>query len=248
MEFITVRRIMDRVLTNPNFRKLQVSQAAVYVKDFCSINNVGVIPKWGFSYVNINNYKGELESSIMSVKRVYICNFVEEGVTFQIDKEDPENSTIKPNAAVYKDGSLLHALDESIMRDGYKTLFGEWKVEGNILFTDIEQGVVEIYAESIRVDDLGFPLLPYHGSLMSAVESYVKYKYYSILYESNAVPEKFAKNAHQEYCWYIAQYTSQAEIPSEDEGIAIANSWQRLVHTRNRNTRGGSFPQFTITK
>lgn len=248
MEFITVKRIMDRLMVNPNFRKLQYSQAATYLKDFCSINNVGIIPKKGFSYVEIKNYKGEIDPSVMEVKRVYVCKFVEEGITYQMDPENPDNDTLRPHPSVYKDGALLHALDESIMRDGYKTLFGEWNVEGNILFTDIEEGVVEIYAEYIRTDDLGFPVLPYHGSLMQAAEEYVKAQYYRVLYESNVVPKEFSVHAEQQYCWYIAQYSSLVDIPSEDEGISIANSWQRLVHSRNRNARGGSFPQFMVTK
>jgi hypothetical protein len=240
MELITLRRIMDRLLQNPNMRNLEISSAAAYVKDFCGINDIAPILTKKFTYLNIEDYKAELPASVLEVEAVYLCKFTADDVEYDSD-------AVSPHPAIYRDGTLNAALSESIINEKDKTVFGEYKVENNVLFTDIEKGVVEIYAKHLRVDDTGFPVLVYDGSLMQAVENYVKYRYYTILYESGTIPEKFIARAEREYTWYIAQYTSKVEIPNYDEAVAIAHSWQRLIVTRNRNTRGAGYPQFFTT-
>lgn len=240
MELLTLRRIMDRVLQNPNMRKLELSTAAAYVKDFTSINDILPILESKFMYLNIIDYKVEVPAELLRIDHVYVCKFTVDDIEYDSDSVDP-------HPAIYRDGSLLAASSEAIISEKDKTLFGEYRVENGVLFTDIAEGVVEVYGPCMRIDDLGFPVLIYDGSLEQAVENYIKYRHYTILNESGIIPDKFVTRAHQEYSWYIAQYDSKMNTPSYDEAVTIANNWQRLLHSRNRNTRGGGYPQFFTT-
>lgn len=232
MEELTVKRVMDRLLINDNFKKIERTTVATYMKDLCTICEILPVLKTEFDWVTIKDYKGVLPEDCLRVKKVYLC------------KDDAE---LHP--AVHADNALMAAGDQTIQRDvGDKVEYGEWQVEGDILFTDISSyGKVEIQYTKMRVDDMGFPILPYDGSLMEAVLNWVKFHYYGILAEQNIIADKYVTKAEQQYDWYIAQYLSKEMIPSEDEAITIANSWQRLVHTRNRNARGGGHPQFMLT-
>lgn len=231
MGYITIRRLMDRLTDNPNLKTLKTSSVAAYVKDMCGINNIVPILKTGFNYIEINEHKGELPLDCLEVRKVYICK---------------DDANLHP--VVYEDNSLLAAMDESIMRPGDKTEYGEWRVEGDILFTDLSTiSKVEVMYRALRVDDVGFPLIPDEGSLMQATENYVKWRHYTILAESGIMADKYVTKTAQQYEWYIAQYTSKMDMLSEDEAVSVMNSWQRLVQTRNRNKRGGVFPQFMNT-
>ncbi len=226
MEYITVRRVMDRLLDNPNMKTLKLSSAAAYIKDLCSIMNIAPVLGIEFQYLDVEDSKVEIPAKFLDVEKVYLC-----------DTEWLDN-------ALFENNSLNASLDDSMIREEDKTEYGEYVIRNNILFTDIETTKVQIKGTVINVDDTGFPLLPYDGSLMEAVTNWIKYKHYTILAESGVMSDKFSMKAHKEYSWYIGQYISKVDMLSVDEAVSVAHGWQRLVDTRNRNTRGKSLPQF----
>lgn len=228
MEYITVRRIMDRLLDNPNMKTLKLSSAAAYIKDLCSILNIAPVLGVKFQYLTIEDYKVEIPAEFLDVEKVYLC-----------DDDWLDN-------ALFENNSLNASLDDSMIRESDKTEYGEYVIRNNVLFVDIEETKVEIKGTTINVDDIGFPLIPYDGSLMEAVTNWIKYKHYTILNESGVIADKFPAKAHREYTWYIGQYTSKVDMLSYDEAVSVAHGWQRLLDTRNRNTRGRGLPQFVV--
>lgn len=229
MEYITVRRVMDRLLDNPNMKALKVSSAAAYIKDLSSIMNITPVLKVGFAYLEVEDYKAEIPSDYLEIEKVYVC-----------DQE------YWLSDALFEDNSLNAALTDSLIREDNKVEYGEYVIRNNILYTDVENIKVELKYKAINVDDNGFPLLPYDGSLMEAVTNWIKWKHYTILAESGVMADKFAEKAHREYTWYIGQYISKVEMLSYDEAVSMAHAWQRLVDMRNRSQRGKSLPQFTM--
>ena len=226
MEYISVNRVMDRLLDNPNMKTLKLSSAAAYIKDLCTIVGIAPLLNVKFQYLTVEDSKVEIPSEFLDVEKVYLC-----------DDEWLDN-------ALFENNSLNAAMDDSLIREDDKVEYGEYVIRNNVLFTDIETTKVEIKGTIINVDDNGFPLIPYDGSLMEAVTNWIKYKHYTILAESGIMAERWAMKAHKEYTWYIGQYTSRVDMLSYDEAVSMANGWQRLVDTRSRNTRGKSLPQF----
>ncbi len=224
MEFIDMRFIMNRLLDNPVMAKLKLSSAATYVKDFSSINGIDPIIDYGYTYLKVINYMAEMPPYTGHIEDMYLCGY--------------EISPIfTPN------DRLVATLKTSKVPSRDKSEYGNYKVRGNFIFTDIESGIFEIYHSILRVDELGFPMLPYHGSLMEAVMNYIKYKYYTILWENDIISKNKVDAAHSEYTWYIAQYTSEEGIPTHDEAVAWAHSWQRLLNTRNEDLDDKSLVQ-----
>lgn len=226
MEYITIDRIMDRLFQNPMLKSLQKSTVASYVKDLASLNRVTPLLGTGYWYIRTQQYKGEIPADCSDVKDVYVCNII-----------SLDNS-------LFSDEKLNSALSSSIVREKDKTGYGEYKVENNVLFVDLEDSLlVEIKGTRILVDDSGYPLIPYDGSLMEAVINWVKYHHFTILFEMDKISKAKVDAAHQQYCWYIGQYVSNVEMISVDEAVSVANSWQRLINTRNLNKRGRSLPE-----
>jgi hypothetical protein len=82
---------------------------------------------------------------------------------------------------------------------------------------------------------------------MEAVINYIKFRYFTILWENDILPKNKADAAHSEYVWYIGQYSTNAIMLTYDEAVAWANSWQRLLNDRNLDMDSKSLPQI-LTK
>lgn len=225
MEYIGMKRIMDRLTDNPNMKSLKLSSAAAYVKDFSSINEVHPILSIKYGYIKIEDSSAMLPEEVLDLRAVYMCNCTDLSPLYHTNNR------------------LAAGLDASLVRDVDKEALGRYHVQNGVLFSDIKDTVLEIKYKALNLDNMGFPLLPYDGSLMQAIENYVKYRYYCILYEIGEISERLLVKANQEYCWYIGQYTSKQEMLSYDEALSIANSWQRLIDTKNLDTRGREFPE-----
>ena len=215
-------------MENPMTRNLKLSSAAAYVKDMSSINGIGpIVENKVFTYVRIKDHFGTIPPEAFNFRGVKLCDteldpiFTADDQLFQSLKV----SRIKSN------------------RDGI--VYGNYDIEGNTIETDVESGIIELTHSRLRTDEQGYPVLPYHGSLMSAVENYIKFRYYSILNENGLIADKFVEMASREYSWYIGQYlVSEEYMPTYDAAVAWANSWQKLIDTGNEDLGSKSIKEF----
>jgi hypothetical protein len=234
MEFIDMRFIMNRLLDNPMMRNLKLSSAASYVKDFSSINAIAPIKGFAWTYSKIIGYNAPLPANMGDIIDVYLCN-----ATFPASMS--QNNRLSASLKNSKIPNIIKSLDPSI--PDTKVEYGQYTRKGDTMFTDIETGVLEVYHSCMRVDEQGFPMLPYDGSLMEAVTNYIKYRYYTILWENKLMDRQTVDNADREYVWYLGQYTMKNTIPTYDEAIAWANSWQRLLNDRNLDLDALPYPE-----
>ena len=218
---IDTKLIMDRMNDNPNMKSLKQSSVASYMRDFASINNIAPLLGIKYAYRRVVDYKVELPENYLEVRAVRVCHDL-----------DP---------VLFEENKLNASFDNSVVKD--KTETGRYTVQNGILFLDQESGIVEVEYKALEVDDYGLPVFPYDGSLMQAIEGYVKWRYYSILSEVKMISEAFTQKAERQYLWYIGQYTNKVEMLSYDEAVAVAHNWQRLLKTRNRNTPGKELPE-----
>lgn len=224
MEFIDMRFIMNRLLDNPVMKNIKLSSIAAYVKDFSSINAIGPVVGFGYTYTKILGYKATLPTNYGDVRSMYLCD-----------------SNI--SSALVESNRMSASMRSSKIPNKDKREYGTYDIKGNTIFTDVETGVLEVYHTMMRVDEYGFPVLPYDGSLMEAVTNYIMYKYFKLLWQNDIMPKNKSDDAHQEYVWYIGQYTTNAMMPSYDEAVAWANSWQRLLDDKNLDLDDKSFPE-----
>ena len=219
---ISTRLIMDRMNDNPNMKSLKQSSVASYIRDFASIN--GIEPMLGikYAYRKIIEYKTELPDNLLELRSVRVCESL--------------------NPALFEDDTLNASYSNSVVTNKYE--LGSYKVENRILFTDVKTLQIEIEYKALETDDLGFPIFPYDGSLMQAIEWYVKWRYYIILAEINMIQQNFVDKAEKQYGWYIGQYVAKSDMLSYDEAVTVAHTWQRLLDTRSRNTAGTQFKEF----
>ena len=224
MESIGIKRIMDRLLDNPNMKGLKPSSVAAYVKDMISINNIAPMMAPMFVYLKPIDGMVSLPTNCPdhNISGVFYC-----------DAKLPQE---------YFNKEQLIASNGSVpLVDGPP--IGVYDVKYGVLHTSTNDPVKVEYT-AIPVDSYGYPTLPYDGSLMQATENYVKMRYYTILAETNQISQNLVQGASREYTWYIGQYTTKSEMLSYDQAVSVAHTWQRLVDTRNMDSSTDGFREY----
>lgn len=228
MEVIGIKRLMDRLLDNPNLKNIKESSVAGYIKDMISISGLSSILVEQYIYRKVKDGRTKLPEDFISLNDLFLCRGAEELPPEYFDK-----------------GRMGYSTDTSILREGIvKRNLGGYRVNHDMLYIDAEEAIVELHYSAMPVDSYNFPVFPYDGSLMQAMENYVKFRYYTILGENNQVASSLADKPHREYTWYMAQYTSKSDMLSYDEAVAFAHSWQRLVDARNSDSATDGLQEF----
>ena len=86
---------------------------------------------------------------------------------------------VKPGAAFKYSSNSFHMSDMNSSTSDYT-----YKIQGNVIYTSIPNGVIEIAYQAISLDENDYPLIPDNSSFTRALEAYVKKAivYYIIRY------------------------------------------------------------------
>lgn len=226
MEQMDMKFILNRLMDNPALQNLKLSSVAAYVKDMASILNLAPLKEETKRTLYVKNYAHKLPVGAHK-RNILGVELLNDDGTLR-DKEQALNPSAYEN-------NLLAANLKRTRVQGHNPdyTYGTYEVKGDILYLDIKEATVAITYRGMKVDELGFPVLPYDGSLMQAVENYIKFRYYTILHENDMISYQKVAHASSEYTWYAGQYTMKHSIPTYDEAIAWANDWQRLLNDRS---------------
>ena len=206
---------MDRLLVNPMLQDLQMSTVAANVKDMISIAGLQPSLKQKFIFLKVEDGRCVLPTAAVNITGVYLCDYDLPSEYFNKER-------------------LNAGTDTNFNRKGgSRAELGNYRVNYGVVYLDIEEAVIEVAYSALEVDEYGYPVFPYDGSLMAAMESYVKFRYYTILSELGKVSDNSVQRVHKEYMWYIGQYSNKINMLSYDQAVAVGNTWQRLVDTRN---------------
>lgn len=113
-----------------------------------------------------------------------------------------------------------------------------YKIQGQVIFTSIKEGEIEIAYEAISVDEEGYPLIPDNSSFTRALELYIKKKCFTIQFDLGKISPQVYNNVCQEYAWAVGQAQSELVKPSIDQMQAITNSWNTLIPRATSHATG----------
>jgi hypothetical protein len=175
----------------------------------------------------IKNYKAYVPKEAFNVRDVRLC-------------------TVSLDPIFAQDDKMPASLTSSKVLNRDKEAYGNYKIiNGSEIECDVETGVLEIVHDAFRVDENGYPLVPYHGALMQSLLAYIKFQYYTILNENGLMADKFVVAADREYSWYLGVYLSSEDYtPTFDQAVSWAHSYQRLIDTGNNDTYSKSIQEF----
>ena len=110
-----------------------------------------------------------------------------------------------------------------------KSIDIQYKIQGNIIFSSIKEHQIDLSYTLIPTDDEGYPLLLDNAKFIRALESYIKLKWFTILFDLGKITQQAYQNAKSDYSFHVGQAQTDLIRPTVDQMEAISNMWNKLL-------------------
>ena len=216
-KYISIKVVLDNILDHPMLRDVSFERAVNHTINFMRILGCPRMFEERVSLVNISNWRGALP-----------CDFND------IIQVRTHSSCDRKNYGVFR-----HTTDSFHMSDNKQNSYDlTYKIQGNVIFTSIKEGTIEIAYNAFAVDDEGYPLIPDNSSFISALELYIKKKHFGILFDIGKITPQVYNQVCQDYAWAVGQAQSDLVRPTIDQMEAITNSLNTLIPRVSEHNRG----------
>lgn len=208
-QYESIKIILDRLLRNNVLNGISFESVIDYTIDFMEIVGVPSIYTEKLYEADIVNYRASLP-----------CDFVEE-IQLLFDSRTSRASTDTFHEQ-YGKTNLQH-----------RTSDNTYSINRNYIFTSIEKGKLQMVYKAILTDEEGYPMLPANRTFLNALEWFIKYKYYTILWEEGRLEDKRYENTKQEYAWAVGQCETDMKRLSLAKAESFFNSFRTLIPRDN---------------
>ena len=205
-QYTNIRLILDKTLKHPLMQDLSFETVVDYTVDFMRIVGVPNMFLEKTVIIEVNNYRAMLPCDYYKVIQIRKPG----GPTFRYSSDSFHMSE-------YKDFNNRPISDLT------------YKIQGNIIYTSIEKGEIEIAYKAIAVDDEGYPLLPDNSSFTRALGLYIKKEHFTILFDTGKIDFRVLENTKKEYSWAVGDCQTEFNRLSLDEAESFYNSWRTLL-------------------
>lgn len=205
-QYTNIRLILDKTLKHPLMQDLSFETVVDYTVDFMRIVGVPNMFLEKTVVIEVSNYRAMLPCDYYKVIQIRKPG----GPTFRYSSDSFHMSE-------YKDFNNRPISDLT------------YKIQGNIIYTSIENGEIEISYKAIAVDDEGYPLLPDNSSFTRALKLYIKKEHFTILFDTGKIDFRVLQNVQKEYSWAVGDCQTEFNRLSLDEAESFYNSWRTLL-------------------
>lgn len=216
-----IRRILDRVTRHPRLRDIPFETALEYAVDFIELMGTPGIYDEKTAIIKIKDWRGELPCDFKDVIQVRVapnqnsCGYLNGTPAYRESSDSFHMSDVKPIS-----GGLTY------------------KLQGRVIFTSTKDVDVEMAYHAFAVDDEGYPLLPDNASFLRGLESYIKMKWFEILFEEGKISQAVMDRADREYCWAAGDAQSEFSRLNIDKAETLFNSFATLIPRNNEHIKG----------
>lgn len=205
--YISIKQILDDTLEHPLLKDLSFERAVNHAIHFIRIVGMPRAFIEKTEYIEIENYRGLLPCDyyeMIQVRTTKDCNH-----THHIFRYSTDSFHMSP--------------------DKHKSYDYTYKIQGQVIFTSMKEGKIEIAYNAIAVDEEGYPLIPDNSSFIKALELYIKKCQFTIMFDLGQIQPAVYNNVCQDYAWAVGQAQSELIRPSIDQMQAISNSLNTLI-------------------
>ena len=207
-QYINIKVVLDRILRHPLMQDLSLETAVDYTIDFMRIVGMPRMFTEKVVRITIDKYRALLPCDYYQTIQVRIP-----GGPALVYSTDSFHMSNKGNPSTYK-------------------------IQGNIIYTSIESGELELAYLAISTDEDGYPLLPDNSSFTRALELYIKKQWFTILFDLGKITSAVLQNTQQEYAWAVGDCQSEFNRMSIDQMEAFSNSWRTLILRDHQHSSG----------
>lgn len=207
-QYLSIKKILDSCLRHPLMQDLSLETAVDYTIDFMRIVGMPRIFTEKVVRITIDKYRALLP-----------CDYYQ---TIQV--------------RIPGGHALVYSTDSFHMNN--KGNSSTYKIQGNIIYTSIESGELELAYLAISTDEDGYPLLPDNSSFTRALELYIKKQWFTILFDLGKITSAVLQNTQQEYAWAVGDCQSEFNRMSIDQMEAFSNSWRTMILRDHQHSSG----------
>lgn len=216
-KYISIKVVLDNILDHPMLRDVSFERAVNHTINFMRILGCPRMFEEKVSLVNISNWRGALP-----------CDFND------IIQVRTHSSCDRKNYGVFR-----HTTDSFHMSENKQDSFDlTYKIQGNVIFTSIKEGTIEIAYNAFATDSEGYPMIPDNSSFIRALELYIKKQYFTVLFDLGKINQAVYQNVCQEYAWAVGQAQSDLIRPTIDQMQALTNSLNTLIPRVREHSSG----------
>lgn len=213
--YISIREVIDNILDHPLLKDLSFERAINHTVHFIRIVGCPDIFNEKVEQVEIKDYRGVIPCDFEDIIQVRVCGGPHDREVFR------------------------HTTDSFHMSEDYRNSYDlTYKIQGNIIYTSLRRGTIEIAYRAFAVDEDGYPLIPDNSSFINALELYIKKKQFTILFDQEKIKPQIYNNVLQEYAFAVGQAQSDLVRPTIDQMQALTNSLNTLVPRITEHGRG----------
>lgn len=215
-KYISLKQILDNLLDHPMLREVSFERAVNYTQSFMRIVGCPKIFEEKTAIIEIEDYRGVLPCDFNEIIQVRTHN------------------TCDDNYKVFR-----YSTDNFHMSDNKQDSFDlTYKIQGNVIFTSMKEGTIEIAYNAFAIDSEGYPLIPDNSAFIRALELYIKKQCFTVLFDLGQINQAVYQNVRQEYAWAVGQAQSDLIRPTIDQMQAITNSLNTLIWRTTEHNNG----------
>lgn len=207
-QYINIKVILDKILRHPLMQDLSLETAVDYTIDFMRIVGMPRMFTEKVIRITVDKYRALLPCDYYQTIQVRIP-----GGHALVYSTDSFHMSNKGNSSTYK-------------------------IQGNIIYTSIESGELELAYLAVSTDEDGYPLLPDNSSFTRALELYIKKQWFTILFDLGKITPAVLQNTQQEYAWAVGDCQSEFNRMSIDQMEAFSNSWRTMILRDHQHSSG----------
>ena len=154
--YISIKQILDDVLAHPMLRDLSLERAVDHTIHFMRIVGMPKMFSEKVTKITLDNYRAALPNDFYNIIQIR-----------------------KANTNV-----VLHStIDTHHMGDNKNSLSPSYRIQGNIIYSSLRDGELEISYKALELDEEGYPMIPDNSSFTRAVQAYIKKEWFTILFD-----------------------------------------------------------------
>lgn len=166
--------------------------------------------------ISITNYRGKLPCDLYQVVQ---CRKWDTGEVMRRTTDKFHNSYTCTNS----------------LSNEYQSSDITYKLNDNYIYTNFEEGDVEMAYRAIPIDDNGYPLIPDNVKFIKACKAYIAEKQAMKLWIQGKINNQQYNKFEQEVLWYINAADTSARTPTLDEATSWKNIMIRLIPNINED-------------
>ena len=212
----SIKVIFDKIMRHPLLQDLSIETIVDYSIDFMRIVGVPSMFEEKVEKVEVINYRAPLP-----------CDYYQ---MIQIRALDPNYNIL---------GAFRYSSDSFHMSDT-KPEYADYsyKVQGNIIYLSVPNGLIEIAYQAIPIDSDGYPLIPDNSSFTRALEAYIKKQHFTILFDLGKIGNGPLAQVQQDYAWAVGDCQSEFNRLTIDKAESFYNSWRTLIIRSSEHRTG----------